>query len=124
MQAAVKFIIKERVPASAWVFDENGWVPYEAHLLHNMRHPNIIQFLDVYHDEKYVIMVTELHGCEWRTNNPLLNPVLNPGLREHRGESFTLPDKPMSAMTDDELLQRRRTACDLFECIDAQYVII
>jgi hypothetical protein len=111
------------VPSTGWVFDfVHGWVPYEAHLIASMDHPNIIKFMDVFSDEKYVFLVTELHGCEWRTDNPRLNPQQNLGLREQKPPAVVTVDKPIAQMTDAELLKKRRTACDLFECIDAQYV--
>jgi serine/threonine protein kinase len=124
-EVAVKFIDKASVPSRSWVNDDQyGYIPFEAHFLKQINHPNIIRFLDLYTDSKYVYLVTDLHGTEWRSDNPLLNPIQNSGLRnvhgvQSAGKSALMATQDFSRLSDDELLERKRTACDLFECIDA-----
>ncbi|KAJ3333630.1 hypothetical protein HDU76_005859 [Blyttiomyces sp. JEL0837] len=65
-EVAVKFILKSKVPSSSWVRDKDyGVIPMEVYILKSVNHPNIIAFLDCYDDEKYVYLVTELHGSQW-----------------------------------------------------------
>ncbi|OUM70190.1 hypothetical protein PIROE2DRAFT_21691, partial [Piromyces sp. E2] len=62
VEVAVKFIIKDKVPVSAWVKDpELGIVPRECYLLKHVNHPCIIKYLDCYSDRKYFYLVMELH---------------------------------------------------------------
>ena len=87
-----------------------------------MNHTNVIRFLDFFSDNQFFYLVTEMHGAEWRHDNPRLNPIQNPSLRvpagDHPKVESTVPD--YSTMDDEQVLQVRRTARDLFECIDAQ----
>ena len=65
---AVKFIIKSRVLPSNWVHDDQvGAIPLEVYLLRHCAHKNVIAFLDLYVDEKFVYLVTELHGSQWHS---------------------------------------------------------
>lgn len=84
-------------------------VLFEIKLLAYFHHPNIIRYIDHFIEEKYVILVTELHGTEWSPRNPILNSIRNPGLKkltndsDHHSKNFKgIP---------------KRTSCDLFECI-------
>ncbi|KZT29219.1 kinase-like protein [Neolentinus lepideus HHB14362 ss-1] len=65
-EAAVKFIIKAKVPDNAWMDDEIlGHVPTEILLLSLINHENIVKCIDVYEDELYFYLVQELHGTPW-----------------------------------------------------------
>lgn len=125
-EVAIKFIDKASVPKRSWVNDDQyGYIPFEAHFLINISHPNIIGFRDLYSDAKYVYLVTDLHGTEWRSDNLKLSQMRNPGLRANHGvltqvKRQLLATSDFSRLKDEELMQRKRTACDLFECIDAQ----
>lgn len=124
-QAAIKFIDKERIPRQSYANDDRyGYIPFEAHFLRKMSHPNIIAFLDLFATDRFFLLVTELHGTEWRYDNPALSVARNPGLRVPRGGDYELvPMKAMdyTGMGIEEILDVKRTARDLFECIDAQY---
>jgi serine/threonine protein kinase len=126
-EAAVKFIIKDKVQDDAWVADDRyGSIPFEAHFLAQVRHPNIIRFLDVYQDTKYVYLVTELAGDQWHPANPKLDRRINkylkpvdPGMKPFDSRTLTGSPEEIAKMSDSQLLQRRRVASDLFECIEA-----
>lgn len=82
--------------------------------------------MDLFYDDSFYYLVTELHGTAWTLTNPLLNPIQNPGIRTLKPQPAPIPTmlQDLSQMRDSELLKMRRPAYDLFECIDAQYVII
>ena len=84
-------------------------VPFEIKLLAYFHHANIIGYLNHFIDEKYVILVTELHGTEWSARNPLLNSIKNPGLKKLSSDADQDSKKVKGIL--------RRTSCDLFECI-------
>ncbi|KAI8380204.1 kinase-like domain-containing protein [Blakeslea trispora] len=93
IERAVKFIIRKKVPSSAWVMDaEMGRIPMEIYTLHDV----------------FFYLVMELHGHQWNhPNSPLLR---SPDL-SHTSQS-TIEDE------DDFTPFVRRTSCDLFECIE------
>jgi hypothetical protein len=84
-EVAVKFIIKEKVPPHAWMEDEViGRLPTEVMLLCYVKHPNIVECLDLFEDSLYFYLVgfysnrlfctrlnlipfqvQELHGSPW-----------------------------------------------------------
>ncbi|KAI8847414.1 kinase-like domain-containing protein [Chytridium lagenaria] len=76
-------------------------VPLEVHFLKSLTHPAI--------EEKYVLLVTELHGTQWDPANPELCVERNPGLRA--------PKRDVEVKNEAKTL-KKRTSCDLFECID------
>lgn len=118
-------MIRERLPKSGWAKDQlYGYIPMEAHFMRKANHPNIVQFYDYYHTDEFVIIVTEHFGTEWCMDNPKLNPIQNTFLVTEGGRTrptYDL-DADLSSLSDDELMQRRRAPCDLFECIEAQFV--
>ncbi|XP_022242516.1 PAS domain-containing serine/threonine-protein kinase-like [Limulus polyphemus] len=59
-----KFIRKAKVYEECWVFDSimGKRVPLEVSLLTTLKHPSIVQVIDVYENEKYFQMVMEKHG--------------------------------------------------------------
>jgi hypothetical protein len=85
-EAAVKFIIKDKVPAHAWVEDDCfGRIPSEVMLVSLLEHDNIVRCLDIFEDSLYFYLVwhffdpifgvgahtctqvQELHGSPWVT---------------------------------------------------------
>ncbi|KAG1377510.1 hypothetical protein G6F61_006671 [Rhizopus arrhizus] len=114
IERAVKFIVRKKVPKSAWVEDvEMGLVPVEIHVLRRVRHENIIQFCDVYQDSVYFYLVMELHGSQWvaRPSTPISR---SPALSQDSQSTI-------SSDEEEEMLSRpfaRRASCDLFECIE------
>ena len=117
----MKFISRCKIPDTAWVVlnqDTLERVPLEIKLLIDCAHFNIITHLDHFINEKYVILVTELHGTEWSGSNPLLNHLNNPGLK-FRKPTLAKDDSATTLQpcsTSDKNIPRR-TSCDLFECI-------
>ncbi|OZJ06525.1 hypothetical protein BZG36_00544 [Bifiguratus adelaidae] len=102
-EVAVKFIIKSKVTATGWQNDPQlGMIPVEIFILRNVRHENIISYIDTFQDTKYFYLVMELHGSPWQSKT---NSYSDNSLSKD-----TCSPRP-GAMT-------RRTSCDLFECIE------
>ncbi|KAJ3100887.1 hypothetical protein HDU97_001877 [Phlyctochytrium planicorne] len=60
MEVAVKFILKDKIPPTAWKRDRFlGIIPIEAFILKRVSHRNIIQFLDVFEDNHFFYLVME-----------------------------------------------------------------
>lgn len=117
-EVAVKFILKDKVPAGNWIFNgELGLVPLEVHLMKQIIHPNIIQYLDYFGDDRFLYLITELHGTSWTWPNPRIDPTRNPGLRPP-GQLLQLSHST-SKETVGVTGVTRRSPCDLFECIEA-----
>lgn len=58
---AVKFIIRKKVPAHAWVQDSKlGLLPTEIWLLSRIQHPNIADFLEYFEDDVYYYLVRSM----------------------------------------------------------------
>jgi PAS domain-containing serine/threonine kinase len=58
-EVAVKFIIKAKVPAHAWMEDKSERrVPTEALLLGLLTHPNIVNCIDLFEDDLYFYLVS------------------------------------------------------------------
>ena len=65
-ERAVKFILRHKVPAHAYVRDpELGMIPMEIYVLKHVHHPNVIGYVDSYKDDTYFYLVMELHGTQW-----------------------------------------------------------
>ncbi|KAI8073461.1 kinase-like domain-containing protein [Gilbertella persicaria] len=114
IERAVKFIIRKKVPSSAWVVDpQMGRVPMEIYSLSHIQHPNIIQYCDAYQDETFFYLVMELHGTQWNTVYPVHSPDLSQTSQstvdEEEVEEEEMPPARQFV---------RRTSCDLFECIE------
>lgn len=124
-EIAVKFIIKDKIPKELWMIsEEHGAIPMEIKILSELRHPGIISYIDHFVEDDYIVLVSELHGTEWHSDNPRLNPKKNPNLRASDGKKDGVSDfaesSPLFRLTPEqqkELANRRRTSCDLFECI-------
>ncbi|RKO91335.1 hypothetical protein BDK51DRAFT_31037 [Blyttiomyces helicus] len=140
-EVAVKFIIKDKIPRDLWVPSSPispHPVPLEVHILSQLSHPNIISYVEHIDEPDYVLLITELHGTEWDAlANKALDVAKNPGLREKpRGEDAEVGEgamegekvpagksecSPLFRLTkEQEKSIRRRTSCDLFECIDSR----
>ena len=110
LEVAVKFIVKSKLSADMWEVDDFGEsLPKEVALLSTLSHRNIIKYIEHIVDKDYILLVTELHGCCWNISNPELNPTKNMGLKT---STNIYPPSPQDV--------RKRTSCDLFECIDAR----
>lgn len=115
---AVKFILRSKVPAGNWVFNsELGLVSTEVHLMKQLIHPNIIQYLDYFNDDRFLYLITELHGTSWTWPNPRLDSSRNPGLRPP-GQLLQLSNSNSKDALGVPGVTRR-SPCDLFECIEA-----
>ncbi|KAJ3187335.1 hypothetical protein HDU85_006623 [Gaertneriomyces sp. JEL0708] len=134
-EVAVKFILKTKVPAQGWAWDpECGVIPMEVFMLKNIKHQNIITFLDFYEDTTFFYLVTELHGAPWtssRTDRPSLPSALSlpspitphgfPSIGTSTPPSGGLvtscaPASPPLSPVMPKLT--RRPSMDLFECIE------
>ncbi|KAI8839851.1 kinase-like domain-containing protein [Chytriomyces cf. hyalinus JEL632] len=97
-KVAVKFIDTSKTQRSTWLPDATsltgGTVPPEISILQQLDHPNIIQYIDhVVEPTKYVLLITELHGSDWK---------------RAPGSSTTLGENVVATCA----------SFDLFECID------
>ncbi|KAJ8331458.1 hypothetical protein QVD99_001729 [Batrachochytrium dendrobatidis] len=141
-EIAIKFIAKSKIARNLWVpFNEatKDPVPLEVALLHRLKHPNIIQYIDYLNEENYVLLVTELHGTSW-------DSVPSPGKKEKDEEGInrlvrvkslgstktTNTSNPIAVTKTAPTttlnfgkagVVKKRTSCDLFECIDAHTCI-
>ncbi|KAG0735745.1 hypothetical protein G6F57_008378 [Rhizopus arrhizus] len=115
IERAVKFIVRKRVPSTAWVCDhEMGPIPMEIYVLKHVRHPNIIQYCDAYQDDVYFYLVMEIHGTQWKSQEyPLLH---SPALSQN--SQSTLSSEEEDEMMEPQRQFVRRTSCDLFECLE------
>jgi hypothetical protein len=94
-----------------------GPIPFEIHINKSIRHPNIVHYIEMYEIEFYFMMVTEYHGTPWDADNPILSPQTNPGIKNEVG------DLDPNQLEENYVL-RRRTSCDLFECIGERYLTL
>ncbi|PNF14942.1 hypothetical protein B7P43_G01558 [Cryptotermes secundus] len=79
-----KFIQKQKVHQQSWVDDPTlgRKVPLEISLLTTLKHPNIVQVLDVFENAKFFQLVMEKHGAgmdlfEFIDRKPYLDEALN-----------------------------------------------
>ncbi|KAK7861668.1 hypothetical protein R5R35_005350 [Gryllus longicercus] len=79
-----KFIQKQKVHQQSWVDDPTlgRKVPLEISLLTTLKHPNIVQVLDVFENAKFFQLVMEKHGAgmdlfEFIDRKPYLDESLN-----------------------------------------------
>ncbi|KAL0078559.1 kinase-like domain-containing protein [Phycomyces blakesleeanus] len=140
IERAVKFIFRDKVPASAWIRDRQmGPIPMEIYVLKHVRHPNMIQYIDSYQDDSFFYLVMELHGSEWapttNTNmnnissiaNPMMTPPTTPPASFAHSPTFSHHSDDSSILSFDsagvagyqpDAIFGRRSSCDLFECIE------
>lgn len=63
-EVAIKFIIKDKVPAHAWWDDELlGHVPTEVMIMTLVDHENIVKCMDLFEDELYFYLVSSASLC-------------------------------------------------------------
>lgn len=128
IERAVKFIFRNKIPAHSWVRDrELGDIPMEVYILKNVRHSSVIGFVDFYQDHQFGYLVMELHGTQWSHNNTM-TPTRSPALSETSSTTTTSYASMINSPIDEcpsyfdekpqELPMKRRTSCDLFECIE------
>jgi hypothetical protein len=119
VEVAVKFIIKEKVPVSAWVKDpELGIIPRECYLLKHVNHSCIIKYLDCYSDRKYFYLVTELHGSPWSKKNNRSYQNEN----DQKSNIYTSLINAAALKTNNKFhVGKVRPSMDLFECIDSYF---
>jgi serine/threonine protein kinase len=122
IERAVKFIIRKKVPSSAWVNDpQMGPMPMEIYTLKHVRHPNIIHYCDSYQDDTYFYLVMELHGTQWDTasaaiaTNATSYPMHSPALSQNSQSTIDEEEEEVEPPSRQFV---RRTSCDLFECIE------
>ena len=105
--------------------EDDEIVPLEVSLLNKFRHPNIIRYIEHINASDYILLVTELHGTSWNLNNPEINPKRNQGLKSlERTKSVDGTNPNGTALVTIDQGVRKRTSCDLFECIDARKCIV
>ncbi|KAI8836474.1 kinase-like domain-containing protein [Chytriomyces cf. hyalinus JEL632] len=78
-QVAIKFINTAEVPCDRWLPDSRSptgvLVPSEIAILQQLRHPNIIQYIDhMVEENKCFLLITELHGSEWQRSPSSAEP--------------------------------------------------
>ncbi|KAI8612630.1 kinase-like domain-containing protein [Chytriomyces sp. MP71] len=107
LEVAVKFIASNKIPRELWVPDPNHphlcKIPNEIKILQTLNHPNIIKYIDHIIEGPYILLITELHGNEWTHSNTIAH--------KHNNQLDRCDG-------DQEKQIRRKTSCDLFECID------
>ncbi|KAI8987070.1 kinase-like domain-containing protein [Pilobolus umbonatus] len=128
VERAVKFIFRRKVPLQSWVRDRHlGQIPMEVYILKNVNHPNIIQYIDFYQDSLFCYLVMEIHGTQWSVTPNMYNQLeespRSPALSETSdiSDSSSILNSPAEEKEDyppTERVIKRRTSCDLFECIE------
>ena len=100
---AVKFIIRRKVPAHAWVQDSKlGRLPTEIWLLSRIRHPNIADFLEYFEDNVYYYLVRSTIRIIFGVAQSLWK----------RSKSFMVPLGSLNAHSRQMAIARRgTTAC-------------
>ncbi|ORX78007.1 kinase-like protein [Anaeromyces robustus] len=121
VEVAVKFIIKEKVPVSAWTKDPDlGIIPRECYILKHINHPCIIKYLDCYSDRKYFYLVMELHGSSWSKNNIYKNNYQNE--KDNNNKMYTSFINAAALKTNNNFhVGKVRPSMDLFECIESYF---
>ncbi|KAJ3111264.1 hypothetical protein HK100_002746, partial [Physocladia obscura] len=137
VEVAVKFILREKVPAKAWVRDSAlGVVPTEVYILKHIQHKNIIKFLDYFSDNVYLYLITELHGGAWGTQTSAStfscasSTSTISSIPQLKSPTVSLASSTSTLYSGEALFQQtssgttrgtpleRRSSCDLFECIE------
>ncbi|CEG83844.1 Putative CAMK/CAMKL/PASK protein kinase [Rhizopus microsporus] len=120
IERAVKFIYRHMVPPHSWVKDNTlGHIPMEIYILKNIRHPNIIGYVDSYQDHCFCYLVMELHGTQWTGSPDNNNFPRSPALSEtSQSTCSSFLDSPIEEYLPEPPMIKRRTSCDLFECIE------
>ncbi|KAI8824340.1 kinase-like domain-containing protein [Fimicolochytrium jonesii] len=68
-EVAVKILPRACVPPNAWVRDaQYGRIPREVAVLKNVKHPNAIDFFDLFEEDDFFLIVMEVFGGSWRAS--------------------------------------------------------
>jgi serine/threonine protein kinase len=128
IERAVKFIFRNKIPAHSWVKDrELGHIPMEIYVLKNVRHPSVIGYVDSYQDNHFCYLVMELHGTQWTAalddsleapRSPALSETSSFGSSSSYSSMLDSPVDEYPSYFDEAPVIKRRTSCDLFECIE------
>lgn len=142
IERAVKFIFRNKIPQHCWVQDrELGIIPMEIYILKNVNHPSVISYIDSYQDDHFCYLIMELHGTQWSSNtsleedncrSPALSETSSSSYEEEEGSVTTedeeYPPTPIATNNNNQYFDiqeqeeqpmiKRRTSCDLFECIE------
>ncbi|ORY94878.1 kinase-like domain-containing protein [Syncephalastrum racemosum] len=121
VERAVKFIYKSKVPESAWIRDrKEGVMPIELYILKHVQHPGVVQYIDSFEDRVYFYLVMEMHGSEWNAQPQKPMPVELPPSPPASPHSEAAPSFDDMEEEPPKVV-RRRTSCDLFECIEQHH---
>jgi PAS domain containing serine/threonine kinase len=77
-----KFILKEKLCSTFMITtDDKKEIPMEIYLLRRVKHPNIVNVLDVFENEKFFQLIMEKHGSgmdlfEFIDRRPLMDEKL------------------------------------------------
>ncbi|KAJ3008658.1 hypothetical protein HKX48_008405 [Thoreauomyces humboldtii] len=118
-EVAVKLLPKSSVPHRAWVKDAIfGCIPREVQTLKSIDHPNVVAFYDLFQDAHMFLIVMELFGSSWRTEqltsfdpNPL--PLATRPTKSRAMDLFELLE--VRTLTEDDA---RTIFIQLVECAD------
>lgn len=111
---------QSRIPPTGWARDPDlGVVPMEVYILKNVRHKNIVRFLDYIEDERFCILVEELHGTQWTKvgdrSKELVDEIDKMSISDARaGVAEAKATGLVPALV-------RTKSMDLFECIERHY---
>lgn len=127
LKTACKFIWRHKVPQHQWVSDPHyGPIPMEAFILKVVRHPHIVQFIELFQDDRFFFLVMERHGFHWNSapdseasvhtvaevaKQAAPDPVLVPALAASRLDGSR---PPVTSIPNLKVC----SPSDLFECID------
>ncbi|KAI8375185.1 kinase-like domain-containing protein [Blakeslea trispora] len=124
IERAVKFIFRNKIPRHSWVRDhELGTIPMEIYVLKNVHHPSVIGYVDSYQDSQFFYLIMELHGTQWSQTAYFDSSLIprSPALSEDSFDGSSISscsslDSPLQEYPPQQI--KRRTSCDLFECIE------
>lgn len=104
----------------------------------NLKHPNIITYVDHFIENDYILLVTELFGNQWDPTSiheklpsadtaakkckPSTTSKKNDVKKDKTSNNPNISEcSPLHRLSlEQENSIKRRTSCDLFECIDAR----
>eukprot|EP00834_Sanchytrium_tribonematis_P001075 NODE_23_length_42016_cov_0.755803.p13 type:complete len:385 gc:universal NODE_23_length_42016_cov_0.755803:27082-28236(+) len=125
-EVAIKFVFRHKVNTKNWVHDKNlGFVSNEIHFLSKLHHPNIIKYIEHFETQDYIIIITEMFGCEWKPGSKHFQPNgINEGIKLVDDKNIFKPGSSdehtlTSLDWNSKSKLKPRVSCDLFECVDA-----
>lgn len=95
MSVAIKVSLAHSVPSWSYTHDYKP-IPSEYAVLLKCHHPHVIRYIDHFCErgDRYVVLVTEVHGTSWGYSNPALNYIDNPNLLFEYGIPHSQPGGP------------------------------